>query len=69
MPFICTEFQEVPHFGSGVSSLFPVAHTNPAANPRKRQYNRIFFLARAYVMMQHPKTLKEDAHDKTKQSG
>jgi hypothetical protein len=36
---------------------------------RKRQYNRIFFPAGAYVMMQHPKTIKEDAHDKTQQPG
>jgi hypothetical protein len=33
MPFIGTELQEVPHFDSGISPLFPVAHANPTANP------------------------------------
>ena len=35
----------------------------------KRQFNPIFFLVLTYVMMHHPKTIKEDGHDKTKQRG
>jgi hypothetical protein len=33
MPFIGAEFQEVPHLGSRITPLFPIAHANSAANP------------------------------------
>jgi hypothetical protein len=43
-------------------SLFPVLGV-----VRKRPLNPIFFPTLTYVMMQHPKTIKEGAHDKKMQ--
>jgi hypothetical protein len=50
MPLIGTEFQEIPHFGSGVSPLFPIAHTNPAANPLINPRDRTIVLCNSKVI-------------------
>jgi hypothetical protein len=50
MPFIGSEFQEVPHFGSGVTPLFPVTHTNPAANPLINPRDRTIVLCNSKVI-------------------
>ncbi len=63
MPLIGAEFQEVPHLGSGVTPLFPVAHTNPAANPLINARNRTIVFCYSKVIyptsdklieLQHP---------------
>jgi hypothetical protein len=62
MPLICTEFQEIPHFGSGVTPLFPVAHTNPAANPLINPRNRTIVLCNSKVIYPPPNILAELHH-------
>lgn len=50
MPFVGTEFQEVPHFGPGIAPLFPVTHSNPAANPLINSRNGTVILCNSKVI-------------------
>lgn len=52
MPFVGSEFQQVPHFGPGIAPLFPVTHSNPAANPIINSRNGTVVLCNSKVI--HP---------------
>ena len=62
MSFIGAEFQEVPHFGSGVTPLFPVAHSNPTANPLINPRDRTIVLCNSKVIYPPSNILAELHH-------
>ena len=62
MSLIGTEFQEVPHFCTDISPLFPVTHPNTASNPLIYTRNRTVILCNSKVVSPPSDILPELHH-------
>ena len=62
MVFIRAEFQEVPHFCSDISPLFPVTHPKPAANLLINTRYRAVVLCDSKVVSPSPQVLTDFHH-------